>query len=88
MKIKRITKIFPTILVFTGIFLLLTCEKFNGPEPAVCESNISQIVIGGNAIPLESIVKILVNDEVLGAERVDNEPVWAGLSSIGKITFQ
>ena len=94
--VKRIT---------TGLFglaiagiLIIGCEKFNGPDPYLCEHKYNQLVLLskadqgavplGPAIPLESLEKLIITDADIRA--IVNMPEYANplpIESIGKIVF-
>jgi hypothetical protein len=91
--IKRVTK---GLLGLTIVAIaLLSCEKFDGPAPFLCQHTVDNLVVVdpagapvGSAIPLESLQALIVNDlGIAPVVSLTEPPAGIPIEAIGKIVF-
>ena len=77
----------------------MNCEKFNGPEPYVCNYQYSKLIMTSGAdqgqtllipaVPLDSVNQLIITDTVVHAViGLQDSTISHSMDAIGKIIFQ
>jgi hypothetical protein len=102
MVIKRITRGLCACAI-AGMLIIMGCEKFNGPDPYLCEYKFTKFVALDQAaapispeIPLEAVMRIVISDAGIfaivsnpaAADGSGMDIISIDIAAVGQIVFE